>query len=222
MANEFRCIRCGYSLASSIAPAYLNIIASLPNWNAQFSARINEPLRYKRLTGVLFAGAIDFIKTIKALEITLSFVANVRSVFDIACVAMCATVFESVGFASTSEEMLCIASFGFAIHLCALSCFVIANGIVATHFELIPFPSYAFGKHIVVAFPSAVGACRRARRVRWHFFRRDCIATTRGEEHRRSERDPIQFAILHDVTPLLFYKIIQTMCAKNIKPYNSQ
>ena len=139
-----------------------------------------------------------------------------------AIVRMRAAVIQVVGFASTSEEMLCIAAFGFAIHLCARSCFVIANGIVATHFELIPFPSYAFGKHVVVAFPSAVGAFRRARRVRWHFFRRDRIATTRGEEHRRSERDPIQFAILHDVTPLLFYKIIQTICAKNIKPYNSQ
>ena len=67
-----------------------------------------------------------------------------------------------------------------------------------------PIACFAFRKHIVVAFPSSVGAWRRVRRIQGIIFWRDRVGATSGEECRRSERDPIVFAMFHDtISPFI-------------------
>ena len=67
-----------------------------------------------------------------------------------------------------------------------------------------PIARFAFRKHIVVAFPSAVGAWRRVRRIQGLVFWRDRVGAASGEECRRSERDPIEFAMFHDaISPFI-------------------
>ena len=81
---------------------------------------------------------------------------------------------------------------------------IVALRIVATRFELVPFPCHAFRKRVIVAFPSAVGAWRRVGRIQGLVFWRDRVGAASGEECRRSERDPIEFAMFHDaISPFI-------------------
>lgn len=66
-----------------------------------------------------------------------------------------------------------------------------------------PTARFAFRKCVFVAFPSAVGAWRRVRRIQGLVFWRERVGAARGEECRRNERDPIEFALFHDaISPL--------------------
>ena len=120
-----------------------------------------------------------------------------RDLGTIVCVR--ATVIHIVGLALICKEMLVWLAFDFwwgkedtFTHL-----FIAYRIHTARLFEN-PIARFAFRKHIVVAFPSSVGAWRRVRRIQGLVFWRDRVGAASGEECRRSERDPIEFAMFHD------------------------
>ena len=89
-----------------------------------------------------------------------------------------------------------------ALWFARASLFIARRICIARLFEN-PIACFAFRKHIVVAFPSAVGAWLRARRFQGLDFWRDRVVAASGEECRRNERDPIEFALFHDaISPL--------------------
>ena len=80
-----------------------------------------------------------------------------------------------------------------------------------------PIACFAFRKHLVVAFPSAIGAWRRVGRIQGLVFWRDRVGAASGEECRRSERDPIEFALFHDaISP--FIQVTRTEIYKTSLP----
>ena len=90
-----------------------------------------------------------------------------------------------------------------ALWFARASLFIARRIRIARLFEN-PIACFAFRKHIVVAFPSAVGAWRRVRRIQGLVFWRDRVGAASGEECRRSERDPIEFALFHDaISPFI-------------------
>ena len=92
---------------------------------------------------------------------------------------------------------------GIALWFARASLFVARRIRIARLFEN-PIACFAFRKHIVVAFPSAVGAWRRVGRIQGLVFWRDRVGAASGEECRRSERDPIEFAMFHDaISPFI-------------------
>ena len=96
-----------------------------------------------------------------------------------------------------------IGASGVALWVARASLFVARRIRIARLFEN-PIACFAFRKHIVVAFPSAVGAWRRVRRIQGLVFWRDRVGAASGEECRRSERDPIEFALFHDaISPFI-------------------
>ena len=91
---------------------------------------------------------------------------------------------------------------GSALWFARASLFIARRIHTARLFEN-PTARFAFRKHIVVAFPSSVGAWRRVRRIQGLVFWRDRVGAASGEECRRNERDPIEFAMFHDaISPL--------------------
>ena len=92
---------------------------------------------------------------------------------------------------------------GIALWFARASLFVARRIRIARLFEN-PIACFAFRKHIVVAFPSAVGAWRRVGRIQGLVFWRDRVGAASGEECRRNERDPIEFALFHDaISPFI-------------------
>ena len=90
-----------------------------------------------------------------------------------------------------------------ALWFARASLFVARRIRIARLFEN-PIACFAFRKHIVVAFPSSVGAWRRVGRIQGLVFWRDRVGAASGEECRRSERDPIEFAMFHDaISPFI-------------------
>ena len=103
-----------------------------------------------------------------------------------------------------------------ALWFARASLFIARRIRIARLFEN-PIACFAFRKHIVVAFPSFVGAWRRVRRIQGLVFWRDRVGAASGEECRRSERDPIEFALFHDaISP--FIQVTRTEIYKTSLP----
>ena len=149
---------------------------------------------------------VAFPSTIGAIGIAL-WVACARLI--VACRIHTARLFENPIARFACRKCVFVAfpsstgAIGIALWFARASLFVARRIRIARLFEN-PIACFAFRKHIVVAFPSSVGAWRRVRRIQGLVFWRDRVGAASGEECRRSERDPIEFAMFHDaISPFI-------------------
>ena len=84
-----------------------------------------------------------------------------------------------------------------------LSGFGIAHHAIAACFNRFPMVGDAFKKLVVVAIPSAIGACRRIGQCRQIIFWRVRFIASNGDEHDCHERQPVIFVMFHHAIPLL-------------------
>ena len=84
-----------------------------------------------------------------------------------------------------------------------LSGFGIAHHAIAACFNRFPMVGDAFKKLVVVAIPSAIGACRRIRQFRRIIFWRVRFIASDGDERDCHERQPVMFVVFHYAIPHL-------------------